>query len=110
MKAYKYGHLLWHLNGSMDTGKYDSMSFQEVYKHASDRTIRSFLESRFDRDLDLSIMEPADWDDLSELFWNLANAVNARRKFGVENKGICLLMAYTLQGMQEARHKEADAA
>jgi hypothetical protein len=110
MESYKYRHLLWYLIGAMDTGKYDSTSFQEVYEHASDRTIKNFLESRFGRDLDLSIMDPADWNDLSELFWNLANAVDARRKFGVENKGMCLLMAYTLEGLQRKRHEEADAA
>jgi hypothetical protein len=110
MQAYKFRHLLWYLIGSMDTGKYDSVSFQEVYKHTSDRTIKDFLESRFGRDLDLSIMEPADWRDLSEIFWNLANAVDARRKFGVENKGVCLLMAYTLEGMQQAAREEVAVA
>jgi hypothetical protein len=109
MQAYKYRHLLWYLIGSMDTGKYDSLTFQEAYKHASNRTIKTFLEARFGRDLDLSLMDSADWNELSELFWNLANAVDARRKFGVENKGLCLLMAYTLEGLQRTRH-EANAA
>ena len=56
------------------------------------------------------MMEPEDWTALSELWFNLDNAVDARRKFGVENKGIALLMAYALESFQSLDRKEKNEA
>ncbi len=100
MKACKYDLLLSGLIAAMDTGKYDSLSVEEVKRHAEAGTVQSFLVNYFGKDLDLSLFEPKDWTDISEEWANIHNAVDAERKFGVKNKGIALLMAYTLYGLR----------
>ena len=105
MKAHKYRFLLWQFIGAMDTGKYDSLTLEEVHRHADAGTIPAFLVDRFGSDLDLSMIEPQDWAEISERWANISNAVDSRRKFGVENRGICLLLAYTLECLQNFSEK-----
>jgi hypothetical protein len=111
MKAYKYRFLLWQLIAALDSGKCDSLSIADVYRHAYAGTSSAFLIDRFgpisECPMDLSIFDPPDWVALSEYWASLANAVDARRKFGVEKKGISLLMAYTLQSMRDAEEAGA---
>ena len=110
MKTYKYRFLLWQLIAALDTGKYDSLSIYEVKHHADAGTISAFLIDRFGGEADFSMFEPKDWTDINETWSSIANAVDASRKFGVENKGIALLMAYTLQSIQQQESEERKAA
>ena len=110
MKAYKYRFLLWQLIAALDSGKYDSLDIDVVKRHANAGTISTFLVDRFGADSDFSIFEPQDWTIIGETWASIANAVDARRKFGVENKGISLLMAYALQSLQMAEFEEKKAA
>jgi hypothetical protein len=100
MKPYKYRFLLWQFIAALDSGDHDSLSIEEVQRHTIAGTIASFLIDRFGSDCDFSIFEPQDWITISETWASMANAIDAKRKFGVENKGISLLMAYTLEGLQ----------
>jgi len=45
--------------------------------------------------------EPQDRAEINELWANLANAIDAKRKFGVTKKGMCLLMAYALESLRQ---------
>jgi hypothetical protein len=106
MKSYKYNYLLWQFIAAADTGKYDSLTLEDVYRHADARTIPAFLADRFGSDMDLSMMEPDDWADLTNRWANISNAVDASRKFGVKNRGICLLLAYTLECLQQTQREK----
>jgi hypothetical protein len=106
MKA-NYRFLLWQLIAALDSGKYDSLDIDEVKRHANAGTISTFLVDRFGADL--SVLEPQDWTIIGETWASIANVVDARRKFGVENKGISLLMAYALQSLQMAESEEKKA-
>jgi hypothetical protein len=110
MKTYKYRFLLWQLIAALDSGNYDSLSIAEVKRHANAGTIADFLVDRFGAVFDFSIFALKDWTDINETWASIANAVDARRKFGVENKGISLLMAYTLQSLQQLESEEKKAA
>ena len=101
MKPHKYHLLLWEFIGALDTGKYDSLPIEEVQQHAAAGTVQAFLVDRFGSDLDLSFIEPQEWTVISETWAGIADVVNSRRKFGVENRGICLLIAYTLESLQQ---------
>ena len=87
-----------------------SLDIDVVKRHANAGTISTFLVDRFGADSDFSIFEPQDWTIIGETWASIANAVDARRKFGVENKGISLLMAYALQSLQMAESEEKKAA
>lgn len=91
--------LAFNLNGAIDTGKYGNVTYREVADHVDAGTIFDFLGTRLAKDIDLSIFDAerktalvAEWQDM--------RGVDARRKFGVENNGLCLLMAYCLEGIQ----------
>ncbi|PZA09501.1 hypothetical protein DNX69_23440 [Rhodopseudomonas palustris] len=99
MTAAKYKFLLWEFIAALDSGKHDNLAIGEVRQHARNQTIASFLQSKFS-DLDFSIIESEDWKELTRDWHNLDNAIDARRKFGVENKGISLILAFTLQSFQ----------
>jgi hypothetical protein len=109
MRSNKYRHLLWYLISAADSGKYDSLSIEEVSHHAKAGTIPAFLIDRFCADLDLSLFESQDWQILGESWASIDNAVSFRRKFGVEKRGLCLLMAFTLESMQMMEHEKAAA-
>jgi hypothetical protein len=100
MKSYKYRFLLWQLIAALDTGNYDGLDIEEVKAHASAGTISKFLVDRFGAGSDFSLFEQPDWASFDETVASMANAIDAWRKFGVQNKGISLLMAYALQGLQ----------
>ena len=102
MEPFKYRFLLWQFISLADSSKYDAVSVKDVAQHLKAGTLRAFLVDRFGDDLDLSMIEPRDWVSLSETWGNFDNAIDASRKFGVEKRGICLLMAYALQCLQDA--------
>jgi hypothetical protein len=100
MLPWKYRTLLRQFIAVADSGKYDSLGIEEVSRHVAAGTLFAFLVDRFGSDLDLSPIEPQDWSSLCEEWSGFG--IDIRREFGVEKKGICLLMAYALQSIQSA--------
>jgi len=100
MRPFKYNFVLWQLIAACDSGKYDTLSIDEVHRHADAGTIASFMMEKFGGDSDFSMFEPSDWTTIGETWSRIANAVDYSRKFGVDSKGICLLMAYALESLQ----------
>ncbi|HEX4105083.1 MAG TPA: hypothetical protein VHX92_02510 [Rhizomicrobium sp.] len=101
MDAGKYRSLLWELIAALDTGKFDHLSIEDVRLHARGGTISKFLKGTLGSVCDFSLLTPQDLSSLDEEFASMENAINARKKFGVENKGIALLMGWALQGVQD---------
>ncbi|MCY6380233.1 hypothetical protein [Hoeflea prorocentri] len=100
MRPSQYRYMLWQLIAACDSGKYDTLSLDEVQQHADAGTIASFMVEKFGQDCDFSLIEPSDWLAISETWSSIANAVEPSRKFGVEKRGVCLLMAYVLESLQ----------
>jgi hypothetical protein len=100
MNAGKYRFLLWQLIAALDTGKYDGLSIEDVRLHARGGSIAKFLQQEFGTVADFSIFSDDDWRTLNEELASMENAIDASRKFGVENRGMSLLMAWTLEGVQ----------
>jgi len=100
MRITNLTFLALNLNGALDTGKYGIVSFKEVADHIEAGTIFDFLETRLAGDIDLSIFDAEKRKVLTTEWQDMLAAVNARRKFGVEKNGLCLLIAYLLEGIQ----------
>ena len=98
MHISKLTHIAFQLNGALDTGKYE-ISFDEISSEIKAETIFDFLSTRLADDVDFSIVSPEERRELT-LEWEPFLNVNARRKFCVERNGICLLVAYLLEGIQ----------
>ena len=106
MKAYKFRQLVWDFNALLDTGKHDGITVDEVTRHAGNGTISGFLKDRFGGEIDTSLIEPEDWLVLNDEWQSFSNAIDERRKMGIENKGVCLLLGYALESLQQRERKK----
>jgi hypothetical protein len=100
MMASEYRYLLWQLIAAVDTGDFDRLSIDDVRLHARGGTISKFLQETFREVADFSIFTVENWKAIDRDFEDMENAINTRKKFGVENRGISLLMAWALEGAQ----------
>ena len=90
------------VNMALDTGRYDDLTVSEVKDRIRDGTILSFLRERFaaDGDLNMPSDDPHVVDAVVAAFQGLADAVDENRKMGIQNRGLCLLVAYCLEVAQ----------
>ncbi len=100
MKITKLTLLAFYLNSALDTGKYRDITLQEVGDQIEQGTIFEFLQTRLLGDIDLSLYKEKEKKELLEEWQDFYVAVNASRKFGINNNGLCLLVAYLLEGIQ----------
>ncbi len=107
-EEYKFRSLLWQINILIDAGKYDSITVQEVKKHIKAETLPAFFVDRFGKDIDTSLISKEDWLSLSEEWSSFVSAIDEGRKMGVYNKGLCLLLGYALESVQQRIMTERD--
>jgi hypothetical protein len=105
MRITNLTFLAFYLNSAIDTGKYSDITFKEVADQINAGTIFEFLQTHLVGDIDLSIFDESKRKELVSEWQDLLAAVSARRKFGVENNGLCLLVAYLLEGIQRRQDK-----
>jgi hypothetical protein len=107
LKASSFTHLILQLNRLLDSGKYERITIEEVHKHIDDRSVLRWLADIAEGDIDLSVYLTANvYGEFEELYanflQNLSGGYAGReyRKWGVENRGICLLIAWTNEIIQ----------
>ncbi|SRR5258706_15901911 len=105
MSVIKYTFLLFALNSPLDAG--EKLSIEEVHDAIEAGLVASLLKEKFGRGIDLSFYSIQEWAEFHERWQNYLNAVDAQRKFGVGRNGLCLLVAYVTEGIQELAHKTA---
>ncbi len=110
MEAYKLRSLIWEFNALLDTGKYDDVAIDDVKRHAKAETLSGFLIDQFGDEIDLGAMEPQDWTDLNAEWEKFAVEINDGRKMGIENRGLCLLLAYAWQSYFDRGKQGLEAA
>ena len=100
--------LILHINHVIDTKKYDDISVDEVYGWIKAKIILPSLASRVGDDIDLSLFLNTDHysDFVTYYHEELSRYYDAyggdhRRKWGVENLGLCLLVAWTNEMIQQ---------
>lgn len=100
MKIGQLTFLAFYLNGALGSGKYDDISIEEVKRRITDGTVLRFLAERLGDDVDLSILSAEDKQEILQE-WHDLLSVNESRKMCVERHGLCLLVAYLLEGIQQ---------
>ena len=90
----------FYINSAVDTGKYADITVSQVQEQIRAGTIFQFLRDRLRDDIDLTILKAEDEAELLEEWQDLVEAVNERKKMGIENNGLTLLLAYLLEGIQ----------
>lgn len=100
MKIVKLTFLAFYLNSAMDSGRYDDLSLDEMNQHIEAKNVFEFLAERLKGDIDLSLYSADEIDELSEEWLDMMIALDERRKMGIGNRGLTLLIAYLLEGVQ----------
>ena len=85
----------------MDSGYVGKISPAAVKEHIQDGKIFDFLEESLKGDLDISLFYNDDRAELIAEWRSLSDNVDVARKFGVQNDGLCLLLVYVIQGIQD---------
>lgn len=93
------------MNSAIDCGHANAVSFDEVYRWLDDGTIFESLAKKIPGEFDFSLFSP-DSPERAALLEALRGSAAAlrgreRRKTGVENTGLCLLMALLLEAIQQ---------
>ncbi len=90
------------LNPAIDKGKYQGITMNEVKDCIKEGNLFEWLSERLGDDIHLDLDDTArrEWNDKLE---NLRAAYggNERRKWGVENSGLCFLVAWTTEFVQQ---------
>jgi hypothetical protein len=100
--------LILQLNALLDTGRYDYITVDEVEGRIEDGSILRFLRERAGEDIDLSFQfETKSYGNFERFYvtylQSILNAYGGResRKWGVQNRGLCLLIAWTNEILQQ---------
>ena len=98
-------YFTFEINMLVDNGL--SMTVNEVKKLCEEKRIINEIEKRFPQNrtgLDLSLLKPEIREELHEIFYDMALALN-KREFLVEKNGLCLLIAYAQEQIQREVRK-----
>ena len=90
----------FYLNGALGSGNYDDITIDQVKASIREGTVFEFLANRLEDDIDLSMLTPDDRGELIAEWKGMENAVDEDRKMAVVKNGLCLLVAYLLEGIQ----------
>lgn len=100
--------LIFELNHLIDSGKYDKITIQDVNQAIEEKRVIPFLAETTRGDSDLSLYgSDGPYSAFVEYYHEqmyqiyCGYAGNERRKWGVENLGLCLLLAWTSEIIQQ---------
>jgi hypothetical protein len=97
----------FYVTSAIDAGLADRVSFEEIYAGLKSRSLFQDLDRRLPNTFDFSLF-PKGSDSEAAMLHALTQAAEGlegreRRKTGVENSGLCLLLAFIFEAIQ---HRE----
>lgn len=98
-----YTFLGFYFNALVDEG--ESLDLQETHEKIRSKSLFKWLKEKYADSLDISLFSETELNQIEAFFDSLSVSVNERKKMGVENNGLCLLVAYCLEA---AQRKEVD--
>jgi hypothetical protein len=104
MNLDKLTYIILELNAAMDSGKYDAITLQEACQHVDARDVITWLSGCVP-DMDLTLLTPVDVEAYQAALSDINGAYGGteRRKWGVERRALCLLIALTNELVQRRR-------
>jgi hypothetical protein len=97
--------LILELNALTDKCRHVGISIDEIHKHIASRDVLSWLRAKFP-----DVMRNSDDEqqnaEIVERLDSIQNAYGGdeRKRWGLENSGICLLLAWILEVLAEATY------
>ncbi len=108
MNLIKLTSVVLQLNAVIDSGDYDGISLEDVKDHIRQGDIVRWLQEHAP-DADLSLLSDDDVREYGEMLAAIDGgyAGSERKKWGVEKKGLCLLLAWTNELIQQRKWSDA---
>jgi len=97
--------LILNLNKLLDKGEYDFISIEDIHKHIDNGTIFEFLSNL--KGMSLSGYKTGAFGDFETFYTQQLQSIygayagDEQRKWGVERKGLCLVLAWTNEILQQ---------
>lgn len=108
MKVSALTLLILHLNSLIDSGRYDFITIDDVHQAIERKRLLRFIKERAGSDIDLSChLDTTIWGDFEQFYEERMNCIyggyagDERRKWGVSNLGLCLVLAWTNEIIQQ---------
>jgi hypothetical protein len=97
------------VNAALDTGKYDGISIQDVHERIVNKEVVPWLKSALGDDIDLSLFEGQAANELHDGLLDIHDGYRGQesRKWGVRQRGLCLLIAWAVELIQRQRKESA---
>jgi hypothetical protein len=99
MNYHRFLSLAGQLLSLIDNGK--KLDISATHKQIREKTIFGTLTEQFGSRIDVSSFTKKEQAEMMEFFGTLSQVVDERRKMGVEHNGLCLLLAYCIEAMEE---------
>jgi hypothetical protein len=107
MRLTNLTYIILELNAAVDTGKYDDIPMSEVSQHIESGDLVEWLKSEVP-EVDLSMLSGGLADEYQSALADIhgGNGGRERRKWGVEKRALCLLIAWTNELIQQRQWKD----
>lgn len=113
MKVSALTSLILQINSLIDSGKYNDITIDNIHGAIKKKKVLQFLKDRAAPDIDLSIYLDADtYGDFEPYYETKINEIyggyagRERKKWGIENSGLCLILAWTNEIIQQGEDLE----
>jgi hypothetical protein len=108
MKITALTLLILRINSLIDSGKYNSITIADVHQAIEQKKVLRFLKERAGKEIDLSChIDSSLYGNFEEYFETKLNNIyggyagEERRKWGIQNSGLCLILAWTNEIIQQ---------
>jgi hypothetical protein len=107
MRLIQITRTIQELNAAIDTGRHQGIPIEEVKGHIESGDLVQWLTKRVGGDIHLEFDDAAgsDWNEKMESI-RAAYGGKEQRKWGVENSGLCLLVAWTTEIIQQRQWQD----
>lgn len=113
MKVTELTLLILKINSLIDSGRYDDISIKDIHTAIENKKVLRFLRERAERNIDLCIhLDTSTYGNFETDYEQKLNDIycayvgKERRKWGVERLGLCLLLAWTNEIIQQGQNLE----
>lgn len=102
--------LILQINKLIDSGKYNDITIEDVHQAIESKNLLRFLKQKAGSDIDLSLqIDSTTYGGFEEYYETQINNIYAgysgqeRRKWGVEKLGLCIVLAWTNEIIQQGQ-------
>jgi hypothetical protein len=97
MNSFKFISLASQLLSLIDDGR--KLDIEDTHTHIRNKEIFTWLQQKFEGSIDLSLHKTSELSEMIDFFSSLSQVVDERRTMGIGKNGLCLLVAYCLEGI-----------